>query len=142
MAHDQYMTQEAFEHFFEAHAKSLRGEFHRIDDMVDEGFQRMDAEFYLIHHKVDEGLQRIDQKSQHMDQIFQRMDQKFDAVDHKMSQIEARARNYRLTRLHQKIQVITVLDTTSSLKATLKEPDNFPTTIRDFWNLRKKRAHH
>ena len=67
------------------------------------------------------------------------MDQKFDAVDHRMSQNEARARNRRFSQLHQKVQMIIVLDTTSFIKATIKEPVIFPATIRDFWNLRKKR---
>lgn len=75
-------------------------------------------------------------------QQFHRVDEKFDAIEHKMNQNEVRARNYRLSRLHQKVHVITVLDTTSFLKATLQEPDNFPVTIRNFWNLRKKRLYY
>lgn len=42
MALNQYMAMEAFEEFFKAHTKSLRGKFRRIHGKVDEGFQRMD----------------------------------------------------------------------------------------------------
>lgn len=134
-AHNEYITEETFEGFFEAHSKSLRGEFHRIHDKVDQGFQRL----YQKFDAIDESFQRIDQRLETIDEKFQRIDERFDAVDYKMSQNEARARNYRLARLHHKVQMITVLDTTSFIKATIKKPAIFPATIRDFWNLRKKR---
>ena len=45
------MTKNELEEFFKA--KLLRGKFHRLDDKVDEWFQRMDqnfdAEFYRIN---------------------------------------------------------------------------------------------
>ena len=129
------MTKEAFGEFFEAHTKSLRYESHHIHDKVDEGFQRMDQKF----EAMDQRFEAMDQRFEAMDQKFETIDQKFETMDHKMSQNEARARNYRLARLHQKVQMITVLDTTSFIKATIKVPVIFPATIRDFWNLRKNR---
>lgn len=66
------------------------------------------------YDNVDEGFQRIDAS-------FHRIDEKFDAMDEKMSQNEARAPLYRLARRHQNIQMITVLDTTSFIKAAIKE---------------------
>ena len=149
MAHNQYMTKEAFGEFFEAHTKSLRYESHHVHDKVDEGFQRMDQKFEAMDQRfeamdqrfeaIDQRFEAMDQKFETMDQKFETMDQKFETMDHKMSQNEARARNYRLARLHQKVQMITVLDTTSFIKATIKVPVIFPATIRDFWNLRKNR---
>ena len=128
MAQSPYMTTAVFEHFFDAHTKSLRGEFRRIDEKFDAVDQRFDV--------VDA---RIDDLSQKMDRRFEAVDQRFDRLEHKMNQSEARSRNYRLSRLHQRIQKITVVHTTSLGKETIKEPVTFPATVKDFWNLRKKR---
>lgn len=108
------MTITAFEHFFDAHTKSLRGEFRRIDEKFD-----------AVERRIDD--------------LSQNMRERFDTLENKMSQNEARARNYRLTRLHQRIQKITVVDATSPGKETIEEPVYFPSTVKDFWNLRKKR---
>lgn len=122
------MTTAVFEHFFDAHTKSLRGEFARID----EKFEAVDQRFGSLEYKMDQKFEAVDQR-------FDAVDQKFDKLEYKISQNEAKARNYRLTRLHQKIQKITVVNTTSAGKETIKEPVYFPTTVKDFWNLRKKR---
>lgn len=135
MVHNQYMTKEVFEEFFEVQAKSLRGEFRYIHDRVDQGiqhidqkFEAVDGEFHQVHDKIDKGFQRVDHK-------FDAIDEKFHNMDHKMNQNDARARNYRLARLHQKIQMITVLDTTSGIKTIIKTPLIFPATVKEFWNL-------
>lgn len=125
------MTTAAFEQFFDVHTKSLRGEFRRID----EKFEVVDKRFAAVDQRFD----AVDQRFDAVDQRFDAMDQRFDKLEYRISQNEARARNYRLTRLHQKIQKITVVDTTSLKMGTIKEPVNFPTTVKDFWNLRKKR---
>lgn len=71
-----------------------------------------------------------------VDRKFEEVDRRFDTLKYKMSQNEneASARNFGLSRLHQKIQMITVVDSTSLVKGTIKEPATFPTTIKDFWS--------
>ena len=142
MAQSPYMTTAVFEHFFDAHTKSLRGEFRRIDekfDAVDEKFSRIDERFDIVDARIDDLSQKMDQRFQAADQRFEAVDQRFDRLEHKMNQSEARSRNYRLSRLHQRIQKITVVRTTSLGKETIKEPVIFPATVKDFWNLRRKR---
>jgi hypothetical protein len=136
MAHNDCMTTAAFEQFFDVHTKSLQFEFRRIDNKIDDGFDRMEKRF----QDVDEKFKSVDEKFKSIDERFKSVDQRFDALEYRMIQNEARARNSRLSRLHQKIQRITVLDPTfPATMGRIKEPVNFPMTVRDFWNLRKKR---
>jgi hypothetical protein len=136
MAHNEYMTTAAFEQFFDVHTKSLQFEFRRIDNKIDDGFERMDERL----KSMDERLKSVDERFKAVDERFKSVDQRFDALEYRMIQNEARARNSRLTRLHQKIQRISVLDPTfPAAMGRIKEPVKFPTTVRDFWNLRKKR---
>lgn len=136
------MTTAVFEHFFDAHTKSLRGEFRRIDEKFDAVGKRIDDLSLEMNERfgaVDRRFDAVDQRLDAVDRRFDAVDQRFDTLEYRMSQNEARARNYRLTRLHQRIQRITVVDTTSLGQGTVKEPVNFPATVKDFWNLRKKR---
>jgi hypothetical protein len=150
MAHNDCMTTAAFEQFFDVHTKSLQFEFRRIDNKIDDGFDRMEKRFQDMDEKfksvdekfksVDEKFKSVDERFNSIDERFKSVDQRFDALEYRMIQNEARARNSRLSRLHQKIQRISVLDPTfPATMGRIKEPVNFPMTVRDFWNLRKKR---
>jgi DNA-binding ferritin-like protein len=143
---EDYMTTVVFEQFFDVHTKSLRGEFRRIDDKIDavgermdERFEQVDERFERVGKRFDALEYRMDERFEQVNERFEQVNERFDALEYKISQNEARARNYRLSRLHQKIQKINVLDSTSSIHGTIKEPVYFPATIKEFWNLRKKR---
>ena len=125
------------------HLDALDEKFEAIDEKVEGVHERVIGlnGFYNVEN-IDQQLESIEEKVEGVDGTvaallntkLQDMDRRFLALDHKMSQNEARARNQRLGRLHQTIHKVTVMR-----RRVVLRPNYFPSTIRDFWNLRKKR---
>ena len=87
---------------------------------------------------MDRKLDQVDRKFDQVDRKFDQVDRRFNSLELSVGHLAARFRNSTLTRLHQKIHVVHILDHSQSLDGTLIEPPHFPKNVKAFMNLRGK----
>ncbi|KAI4285303.1 MAG: hypothetical protein L6R35_004688 [Caloplaca aegaea] len=160
-ANPKYVTQVEFDRFYDLHTVAIRREFGRGFEKMDQLEKNTDHSFELVYQKMDkmEGkmdqlekntdhrfervYQKIDQLEKNTDHKFELVDRKFERVYEKMDKMSlemqhmaARLRNSTLTRLHQPVQVIHVLDQSQNLDGIPIVPAHFPRNVKAFLNLR------
>lgn len=115
-------------------AGALEEKFEGVDEILDYAQLQLDD----VDGKADVAARTVEALKRNVKDV----DWKIRLLDHKMSQSEARARNHRLARLHQKIHKVTVMMPAGMGQPAILHVQDlryFPSTIHDFWNLRKKR---
>ena len=100
---------------------------------------------------VDLQYDKIDVQSDDVDRKFQEHDQRFESIEHKidvvvrkmktlgmgLNNLDIRYRNLTVSRLHQKIEPVAMLDEASG-ELTFPDSKYFPTRVLDFYNLQSK----
>ncbi|KAL8679404.1 MAG: hypothetical protein Q9186_004315 [Xanthomendoza sp. 1 TL-2023] len=153
----RYVKSDSFDRFLEVHATRIRYEFHQVHQKIDTGFAALDVKFDQLNnrftifeasvdqrfHSIDQRFQSIDQRFQSIDQRFQSIDQRFQSVDQKFQCLEldlrhlkAYFRNSKLTRLHQSIHIIYILDSSLQPIVVPVVPPYFPKNVKAFLGLR------
>ncbi|KAL9019897.1 MAG: hypothetical protein Q9185_002839 [Variospora sp. 1 TL-2023] len=153
-ANSKYVTQVEFDRFYDLHTVAIRREFGRgfekmdqLEKNTDHSFERVyqkidqlekntDHKFVLVDRKFDRVYEKIDQLEKNTDHRFERVYEKMDKMSLEMQHMAARLRNSTLTRLHQPVQVIHVLDQSQNLDGIPIVPAHFPRNVKAFLNLR------
>ncbi|KAL8973457.1 MAG: hypothetical protein Q9197_002299 [Variospora fuerteventurae] len=156
-ANSKYVTQVEFDRFYDLHTVAIRREFGRgfekmdqlegkIDQLegkvdqleknTDHKFERVDRKFERVYEKIDQLEKNTDHRFELVDRKFERVYEKMDKMSLEMQHMAARLRNSTLTRLHQPVHVIHVLDQSQNLDGIPIVPAHFPRNVKAFLNLR------
>lgn len=126
------LTVADFEKYNERNEKALRAEFRKVDTEIDSVKIMMHDGF----SKVDQKFAAVDLKFIEVDARFDKVENRLDKLQHELRMMNARAQNQTLSRLHQSIKVVTILDERSG-KELYPSKEIFPAMVKDFWNLQK-----
>lgn len=102
-------------------------------------------------NNVDLQYNKINMKSDDVNRKFQEHDQRFASIEHKidvvvrelkklgmrLNNVDIRYRNLTMSRLHQKIEPVAMLDEANG-ELTFPDSKYFPTRVIDFYNLQSK----
>ncbi|KAL9027781.1 MAG: hypothetical protein Q9196_003744 [Gyalolechia fulgens] len=151
----EFVSHVEFDRFFDLQAVGIRREFRGVHEKIDESQKSNDRRFKGVHEKIDELQKSNDRKFDEVhgkiDELKKSNDRKFDEVDRRFEQVDrrftsltlevqnmaARLRNSALTRLHQPVHVIRVLDQSQNLDGIPIVPAHFPSNVKAFLALRK-----
>ncbi|KAL8978008.1 MAG: hypothetical protein Q9177_006512 [Variospora cf. flavescens] len=142
-ANPKYVTQVEFDRFYDLHTVAIRREFGRgfekmdqLEGKIDQLEKNTDHRFERVYEKIDQLEQNTDHKFELVDRKFERVFEKMDKMSLEMQHMAARLRNSTLTRLHQPIHLIHVLDRSRNLDGIPIVPAHFPRNVKAFLNLR------
>ncbi|KAL8896187.1 MAG: hypothetical protein Q9207_007832 [Kuettlingeria erythrocarpa] len=103
-----------------------------------------DRRFTGLENSTDRRFNSLEKK---VDQLDKNTDRRFNSLEKKVNQLEiglrnlsARVRNATLTRLHQTIEAIHILDQSQDLDGIPIVPAHFPKNIKAFLHFRKDTA--
>ncbi|KAI4126911.1 MAG: hypothetical protein LQ338_003488 [Usnochroma carphineum] len=149
----QFMTQKKFDHFYDVHSSGIRYEFRRMSQEMEAGFQKVNDKLDRLEQSTDRRFEQVDRRFKQVDCRFEQVDRRFEQVDRRFEQVDrklnsldmalrdlaarsrnsaARSRNSTLSRLHQKIHAIDVLDSSEIPNI----PADFPKDVKTFLQLR------
>ncbi|KAL8902642.1 MAG: hypothetical protein Q9207_004511 [Kuettlingeria erythrocarpa] len=124
-ADSEFLTQVEFDRFYDLHSVGIRHEFRRVFEKMDQFEERMDQ----FEKKMDHEFELVNRK-------FDLVDRKFTSLELEVQHLAARLRNSTLTRLHQPVHVIHVLDQSQNLDGIPIVPTHFPRNVKAFLDLR------
>ncbi|KAL8645904.1 MAG: hypothetical protein Q9210_006448 [Variospora velana] len=135
-ADSQFVTQVEFNKFYDLHSVGIRREFRRVYEKLDQLEKNTEHKFERVFEKMDQ----LEKNSEHkFERGFEKMDQlekKYEKLSLEMQHMTARLRNSTLTRLHQPVHVIHVLDQSQNLDGIPIVPAHFPRNVKAFLDLR------
>lgn len=117
----------------------IDSEIDSVKIMMHDGFSKVDRKFAAVDVKfieVDTRFDEVDARFDKVDARFDKVENRLDKLQHELRMMNARAQNQTLSRLHQSIKVVTVLDESSG-KELYPSKEVFPAQVKDFWNLQK-----
>lgn len=109
--HNQKIQQE-----FLGQRKFIASEISEVEKRMDERFKKVDERFQQVDERFDAMEKRMDERFKQVDERFKKMDERFDKQDSVIRDIKVQldnsaaiTRNGRLRRMHQPINLISVL---------------------------------
>ncbi|KAI4174674.1 MAG: hypothetical protein LQ346_008207 [Caloplaca aetnensis] len=136
----EFVSRVEFDRFYDLHSVGIRREFQRGFEKMDQLEKNTDRRFTGLEKKVDHLENKVDRLDNGLMSLTLEVQQlKIDMQQLKidMRHLSARVRNATLTRLHQTIEVIHILDQSQNLAGIPIVPPHFPKNVKAFLRLRK-----